>query len=104
MHTRTHTRTQALRQTHTNTQTHTIHTYGDDAAEALGSHRQPLQEQQDCVRKVLHVQSISSWAPSCIGPYSQVGSTQQNGQNCVGVHGTTSYIEIPCTIMATPLA
>lgn len=23
-------------------------------------------------RKVLHVQSISSWAPSCIGPYSQV--------------------------------
>ena len=22
-------------------------------------------------RKVLHVQSISSWAPSCIGPYSQ---------------------------------
>lgn len=25
-----------------------------------------------CHRKVLHVQSISSWAPSCIGPYSQV--------------------------------
>ena len=24
-------------------------------------------------RSVLHVQSISSWAPSCIGPYSQVG-------------------------------
>lgn len=23
-------------------------------------------------KKVLHVQSISSWAPSCIGPYSQV--------------------------------
>ena len=22
-------------------------------------------------RQVLHVQSISSWAPSCIGPYSQ---------------------------------
>lgn len=22
-------------------------------------------------RKVLHVQSISRWAPSCIGPYSQ---------------------------------
>eukprot|EP00983_Pelagomonas_calceolata_P105655 1159148-Pelagomonas_calceolata.AAC.21 len=26
-------------------------------------------------RRVLHVQSISSWAPSCIGPYSQVSST-----------------------------
>lgn len=25
-------------------------------------------------RKVLHVQSISSWAPSCIGPYSQVSA------------------------------
>lgn len=23
-------------------------------------------------KNVLHVQSISSWAPSCIGPYSQV--------------------------------
>jgi diphthine-ammonia ligase len=23
------------------------------------------------VRQVLHVQSISAWAPSCIGPYSQ---------------------------------
>lgn len=23
-------------------------------------------------KRVLHVQSISSWAPSCIGPYSQV--------------------------------
>mmetsp|Transcript_35745 Transcript_35745/g.79546 ORF Transcript_35745/g.79546 Transcript_35745/m.79546 type:complete len:894 (+) Transcript_35745:147-2828(+) len=28
-------------------------------------------------RKVLHVQSISSWAPSCIGPYSQ--ANQYNG-------------------------
>lgn len=27
----------------------------------------------DQSKKVLHVQSISSWAPSCIGPYSQVG-------------------------------
>ena len=26
-------------------------------------------------KKVLHVQSISSWAPSCIGPYSQVNPT-----------------------------
>ena len=25
-----------------------------------------------CQRRVLHVRSISSWAPSCIGPYSQV--------------------------------
>lgn len=26
----------------------------------------------DQSKRVLHVQSISSWAPSCIGPYSQV--------------------------------
>lgn len=26
----------------------------------------------DSTKKVLHVQSISCWAPSCIGPYSQV--------------------------------
>lgn len=26
----------------------------------------------DHTKRVLHVQSISSWAPSCIGPYSQV--------------------------------
>jgi diphthine-ammonia ligase len=26
----------------------------------------------DLVKRVLHVQSISCWAPSCIGPYSQV--------------------------------
>lgn len=25
-------------------------------------------------KKVLHVQSISCWAPSCIGPYSQVSN------------------------------
>lgn len=27
---------------------------------------------RDKTKKVLHVQSISRWAPSCIGPYSQV--------------------------------
>jgi diphthine-ammonia ligase len=26
----------------------------------------------DLTKRVLHVQSISCWAPSCIGPYSQV--------------------------------
>lgn len=26
----------------------------------------------DHTKRVLHVQSISCWAPSCIGPYSQV--------------------------------
>lgn len=26
----------------------------------------------EVVKRVLHVQSISCWAPSCIGPYSQV--------------------------------
>lgn len=29
----------------------------------------------DHTKKVLHVQSISCWAPSCIGPYSQVKHT-----------------------------
>jgi len=29
----------------------------------------------DLSKKVLHVQSISLWAPSCIGPYSQVMSS-----------------------------
>lgn len=33
---------------------------------------QQEQQQQQLERHVLHVQSISSWAPSCIGPYSQV--------------------------------
>lgn len=28
----------------------------------------------DQTKRVLHVQSISCWAPSCIGPYSQVKS------------------------------
>lgn len=27
---------------------------------------------EDLSKRVLHVQSISCWAPSCIGPYSQV--------------------------------
>jgi diphthine-ammonia ligase len=26
----------------------------------------------ELVKRILHVQSISCWAPSCIGPYSQV--------------------------------
>lgn len=30
-------------------------------------------EMEGCGREVLHVQSISRWAPACIGPYSQVG-------------------------------
>lgn len=29
---------------------------------------------KDQCKKVLHVQSISCWAPSCIGPYSQVSN------------------------------
>ena len=34
-------------------------------------------------RKVLHVQSISLWAPSCIGPYSQA-STVHGLVHCAG--------------------
>lgn len=30
----------------------------------------------DLSKQVLHVQSISCWAPSCIGPYSQVRSEE----------------------------
>ena len=30
-------------------------------------------------KEVLHVKSISHWAPSCIGPYSQVGCGSQAG-------------------------
>ncbi len=36
-------------------------------------------------RKVLHVQSISTWAPSCIGPYSQVRA------NTTGARGKRAY-------------
>eukprot|EP00850_Spirogloea_muscicola_P000699 SM000002S05779 [mRNA] locus=s2:2203672:2208664:+ [translate_table: standard] len=35
-------------------------------ADVLAAARSPMVE-----KKVLHVQSISSWAPACIGPYSQ---------------------------------
>eukprot|EP00850_Spirogloea_muscicola_P010768 SM000064S19790 [mRNA] locus=s64:544358:549310:+ [translate_table: standard] len=35
-------------------------------ADVLAAARSPMAE-----KKVLHVQSISSWAPACIGPYSQ---------------------------------
>ncbi|KAL3777311.1 hypothetical protein ACHAWO_005077 [Cyclotella atomus] len=33
--------------------------------------RDALKNKQHALRKTLHVQSISSWAPVCIGPYSQ---------------------------------
>ena len=32
----------------------------------------------DSTKQVLHVQSISCWAPSCIGPYSQVSYLQDS--------------------------
>lgn len=31
----------------------------------------PSKEKNDAMREIMHVQSISRWAPSCIGPYSQ---------------------------------
>lgn len=46
------------------------HCGGPDAAEQQCKQQQ--QQLQSLGRRVLHVQSISSWAPSCIGPYSQV--------------------------------
>lgn len=42
----------------------------------LGSAYVEVLVANDHTKRVLHVQSISSWAPSCIGPYSQV-------QNCI---------------------
>jgi enamine deaminase RidA (YjgF/YER057c/UK114 family) len=45
-------------------------------------------------KKVLHVQSISSWAPSCIGPYSQVNiSYFLRFFLPAGVHGPNSQVE-----------
>lgn len=38
----------------------------------LGSAYMEVLVANDHTKRVLHVQSISSWAPSCIGPYSQV--------------------------------
>jgi diphthine-ammonia ligase len=33
--------------------------------------RAPRCSEEGCTRQVLHVQSVSCWAPSCIGPYAQ---------------------------------
>lgn len=33
--------------------------------------RAPGCSEEGCTRQVLHVQSVSCWAPSCIGPYAQ---------------------------------
>lgn len=38
----------------------------------LGSAYMEVFVANDHTKRVLHVQSISCWAPSCIGPYSQV--------------------------------
>lgn len=46
---------------------------GEDEAETRGAGESSGRAGEEPPRKkVLHVQSISSWAPSCIGPYSQV--------------------------------
>jgi hypothetical protein len=42
-----------------------------------------VQQQEDPDRRVLHVQSISDWAPSCIGPYSQVSRSESRGKGWV---------------------
>ena len=48
---------------------------GDREAAAAGSRQERRRRQRpDLPRRVLHVQSISDWAPSCIGPYSQATS------------------------------
>jgi hypothetical protein len=51
---------------------HTTDTPSANPNPAGGDRDQQQQQQQLPVRKVLHVQSVSDWAPSCIGPYSQV--------------------------------
>ncbi|ELR18829.1 endoribonuclease L-PSP protein, partial [Acanthamoeba castellanii str. Neff] len=45
--------------------------------ECFGQQRHPQVEEERRRRRVLHVQSISRWAPACIGPYSQ--ATALNG-------------------------
>jgi diphthine-ammonia ligase len=39
------------------------------------------------LREVLHVQSISSWAPVCVGPYSQVNTVRSCLHFCAGQIG-----------------
>ena len=36
-----------------------------------GSGQAKMQQTRQSKRDVLHIQSISAWAPTCIGPYSQ---------------------------------
>jgi transcription initiation factor TFIID subunit TAF12 len=50
----------------------TAGTKGDKQQQVQQQEHKKQQQQQQPDRRVLHVQSISDWAPSCIGPYSQV--------------------------------
>jgi len=50
-----------------------------------------------CLREVLHVQSISEWAPVCVGPYSQVNTLRS------GLHFLAGQIGlIPATMNLHP--
>jgi diphthine-ammonia ligase len=49
------------------------------------------------LREVLHVQSISHWAPVCVGPYSQVNTLRS------GLHFLAGQIGlVPCTMQLHP--
>lgn len=63
-----------------------------DCSAHLGSGRSVGDTRQPIPRSVLHVQSISEWAPTCIGPYSQANTL-------AGVHFQAGQIPLdPATM------
>lgn len=63
--------------------------------------QQNIQNKQHALRKTLHVQSISNWAPVCIGPYSQANTLRSSLVFLAGMIGlipqSMSLIE-PCNV------
>lgn len=53
----------------------------------------------DPTKKVLHVQSISCWAPSCIGPYSQVLIFQVLYHSCHSWATWLSFLNLSCFLL-----
>ena len=61
----------------------------DDAAIINPFAAAALQTKTSDLRKVLHVQSISYWAPVCVGPYSQVNTLRSGLHFLAGQIGLT---------------
>lgn len=51
-------------------------------------------------KKVLHVQSISCWAPSCIGPYSQVNSIAISSRLFINITASLHMLFESCFIIS----